>query len=202
MADSIIKETFTLTLTYEMSINIETGELLETRLIDRSVNKSEIKQKASKKKQAEDTETEPKLYLESNKFRLNTAAVLLLGVEGQADAKIDIKYDNSVPVIGTDEVFGTKQGNKLTKSLTVAFRGGKNEELAKHGSEFVLVPHPSKSGLFVLDSGKEVQKLDIVDENINIDEEDVNLPFDVDLTELIDDKDANITEIDSTFFKL
>lgn len=203
MADSIIKETFILTLTYEMSVDTETGEVLETRLVDRSVNKPESKptKASSKRPKLEDSETEPKLYLEDNKFRLNSAAIKLMELEDEIDVKLDIKYDNSVPILGTDEAFGTKGGNKLTKTNTVAYRGGKNEELAKYGTEFTLIPLESKSGLFKLDSGKEVQPV-VVDENISVGEEDVDLPFETDLTEIELDEDANIVEIDSNFFKL
>lgn len=205
MADHIVKETFILTLTYEMSVNTDTGELLETRLIDRSVDKTDLKpsKSASKKKVVEDTE--PKLFLEDNKFRLNSAALNLMGIDIESGAKLDIKYEDnkgmSVPVLGTDEVFGTKGGNKLTKTGTVAFRGNKNEELSKYGKEFSLVAYPSKPGLFMLSSGIEVPAMQ-KDENISIDVDDTDLPFDLDLEAITEDKDANITEIDSTFFNL
>lgn len=199
MADKIAKETFTLTLTYEMSVNTDTGEILETRLIDRSVGKSDIKAvKTTSKKVVRDESSEPKLILDSTKCYLNPAAVSLMGVG--SDDRIDIKYENGVPVIGTDEAFGTKGGNKLTKSNTVACRGSKNEELAKHGNSFTITPHPSKQGLFILSSGEvNIEKL-TGDDNVNIEEGDE--VFDLNLDELVDDKDANITEIDSNFFKL
>lgn len=203
MTDSIIKETFVLTLTYEMSVNTETGEVLETRLIDRNVNKPENKSAktgSTKRSKLEDNDTEPKLYLEDNKFRLNSEAIRLMGLDDVSDVKLDIKYDDSVPVIGTDEAFGTKGGNKLTKTNTVAYRGVKNEELSKYGKEFILVPMENRAGLFILDSGNEVQKV-VVDESISVDEDDLDLPFETDLTGIVDE-DANITEIDSNFFKL
>ena len=62
---SVVKEKFILTLSYEMSIDTSTGEILETKLIDRKVDKSDIK--VTKKVIAEDSDTEPKLVLESNK---------------------------------------------------------------------------------------------------------------------------------------
>ena len=203
MADSIIKEIFILTLTYEMSVNTDTGEVLETRLIDRSVNKSDLKpSKTSSKKLAED-DPDAKLFLEDNKFRLNSAAISLMGIE--AGAKLDIKYEDdkgrSIPVLGTDEVFGTKGGNKLTKTGTVAFRGNRNEELSKYGKEFAIIAHSSKPGLFILSSGEPVQEIQ-VDENISLDVDDAEFQFDVDLSTIVDDKDANITEIDSNFFKI
>ena len=102
-----VKETFILSLTYEMSVDTETGEVLETKLIDRSVNKPVKAMKA-----AQDDDKEPKLYLEDNKCRLNSKAISLMGIS--PGDKLDIKYDDgkngSVPIIGTDEAFGTKGG--------------------------------------------------------------------------------------------
>lgn len=200
MADLITKETFTLTLTYEMSVNTNTGEVLETRLIDRSVNKPEKPSKAvSKKNVVEDTS--PKLFLEENKFRLNSAALQLMGIDVESGVKLDIKYDNSVPTLGTDEAFGVKGGNKLTKAGTVICKGSKNEELSKYGNEFTIQPHNSKPGLFVL-TGNIQPDIEVKDENISVDVEDTDLPFDLDLAGITEDKDASITEIDSSFFNL
>lgn len=203
--DTIITEEFTLTLQYAMKINTDTGEILETKLIKRSINKPETaipKKKASKPKKEEIST--PQLILEDNKYCLNTAAIELMQVG--PDSKLDIKYEKRgstmVPVIGTDEVFKTKGGNKLTKSNTVACRGSKNEELSKYGHVFDIKPHDSKDGLFILvgDSTPEINLPK--DENIAIDGSDEDLPLDVDLSALIDEKDANIEEIDSSFFKL
>ena len=109
--DNIITEEFTLTLQYAMKINTDTGELLETKLIKRSVDKSNFevtttKRKASKPKK--DESTTPQLILDDNKYYLNAAAIELMQVG--PDSKIDIKYEKGVPVIGTDEAFGTKGG--------------------------------------------------------------------------------------------
>lgn len=201
MADSIVKETFTLTLTYEMSINTDTGELLETRLVNRSVDKPEKPSKGSKKKQAGDEDPSPKLYLEDSKFRLNSAALKLMEIDPESGVKLDVKYDNSIPTLGTDEAFGVKGGNKLTKAGTVICKGSKNEELSKYGNEFTLTSHPTKPGLFVL-TGNLQPNPEVKDEIISVDEEDTDLPFDLDLAEIAGDKDASITEIDSNFFKL
>ena len=197
MADTIKKETFTVKLTYEMSVNTDTGEILETRLIDRSVDNSDLKavKPSTKKKVVEDKE--PKLILEDNKYRLNNAAVELMGLS--SDSKLSIKYiqgnSGDVPVICIDD-----HGNKITKSNTVACRGNKNTELAKYGEEFTLVPHPSKPGLFILTSESVKPEQLIGDDNVNIEEGDI--PFDLDVKDLVDNEDANITEIDSNFFKL
>ena len=203
--DTIITEEFTLTLQYAMKINTDTGEILETKLIKRSIDKPETaipKKKASKPKKEEIST--PQLILEDNKYCLNTAAIELMQVG--PDSKLDIKYEKRgstmVPVIGTDEIFKTKGGNKLTKSNTVACRGSKNEELSKYGHVFDIKPHDSKDGLFILvgDSTPEINLPK--DENIAIDGSDEDLPLDADLSALIDEKDANIEEIDSSFFKL
>ena len=196
-----IKETFILSLTYEMSVDTETGEVLETKLIDRSVNKPVKAMKATANEAVQDDDKEPKLYLEDNKCRLNSKAISLMGIS--PGDKLDIKYDDgkngSVPIIGTDEAFGTKGGNKLTKSNTIACRGSKNEELSKYGKEFVLAAHPSKAGLFVLTSEEVAVDQLVGDDNVNIDTPE---GIDLDLEGLVDDKDANVSSIDTNFFKL
>lgn len=196
-----IKETFILSLTYEMSVDTETGEVLETKLIDRSVNKPVKAMKATASEAVQDNDKEPKLYLEDNKCRLNSKAISLMGVS--PGDKLDIKYDEgkngSVPVIGTDEAFGMKGGNKLTKSNTIACRGSKNEELSKYGKEFVLAVHPSKAGLFVLTSEEVAVDQLVGDDNVNIDTPE---GIDLNLEGLVDDEDANVSSIDTNFFKL
>ena len=196
-----VKETFILSLTYEMSVDTETGEVLETKLIDRSVNKPVKAMKATASEAVQDNDKEPKLYLEDNKCRLNSKAVSLMGIS--PGDKLDIKYDDgkngSVPIIGTDEAFGTKGGNKLTKSNTIACRGSKNEELSKYGKEFVLAVHPSKAGLFVLTSEEVAVDQLVGDDNVNVDTPE---GIDLDLEGLVDDKDANVSSIDTNFFKL
>ena len=196
-----VKETFILSLTYEMSVDTETGEVLETKLIDRSVNKPVKAMKATANKAGQDDDKEPKLYLEDNKCRLNSKAISLMGIS--PGDKLDIKYDEgkngSVPVIGTDEAFGTKGGNKLTKSNTIACRGSKNEELSKYGKEFVLAVHPSKAGLFVLTSEEVAVDQLVGDDNVNIDTPE---GIDLNLEGLVDDEDANVSSIDTNFFKL
>ena len=196
-----IKETFILSLTYEMSVDTETGEVLETKLIDRSVNKPVKAMKATANEAVQDDDKEPKLYLEDNKCRLNSKAVSLMGIS--PGDKLDIKYDDgkngSIPIIGTDEAFGTKGGNKLTKSNTIACRGSKNEELSKYGKEFVLATHPSKAGLFVLTSEEVAVDQLVGDDNVNIDTPE---GIDLNLEGLVDDEDANVSSIDTNFFKL
>lgn len=176
-------------------INTETGEI-------KSVTFKEAK-KVTKKVKKEESSS-PELVLEDNKYCLNSAAVELMGVT--PDNKLDIKYEKNgstmVPVIGTDEAFGTRGGNKLTKSNSVACRGSKNEELSKYGRVFSLAPHATKEGLFVLTGDAVPTATPVGDENISISESDEDLPIDVDFSVMIDEKDANVEEVDSSFFQL
>ena len=192
--DPIVEE-FTITLKYQVTVDTETGEMT-TKCIKRTVDKAnfEVSEKKTAKKKVSEDNSSPQLTLEDNKYRLNTAAIELMGVS--AESKIDIKYEKQgksmIPVIGTDEAFGTRGGNRLTKSNTVACRGSKHEELVKYGNIFQIIPHDSKAGLFILKGDAQIDTLD-GDENVSIDEE-------IDISQLIDDKD--VEEINSFDFTL
>ena len=192
--DPIVEE-FTITLKYQVTVDTETGEMT-TKCIKRTVDKTnfEVSEKKTAKKKVVEDNSSPQLTLEDNKYRLNTAAIELMGVS--AESKIDIKYEKQgksmIPVIGTDEAFGTRGGNRLSKSNTVACRGSKHEELIKYGTVFQIVPHDSKAGLFILKGDAQIDTLD-GDENVSIDEE-------IDISQLIDDKD--VEEINSFDFTL
>lgn len=194
--DPIVEE-FTITLKYQVTVDTETGEMT-TKCIKRTVDKTnfEVSEKKTAKKKVVEDNSSPQLTLEDNKYRLNTAAIELMGVS--AESKIDIKYEKQgktmIPVIGSDEAFGTRSGNRLSKSNTVACRGSKHEELVKYGNVFQIIPHDSKAGLFILKGDAQVDTLD-GDENVSIDEE-------IDISQLIDDKDNNIEEINSFDFTL
>lgn len=204
---SIVEE-FTITLKYQVKVDTETGEVTTkcvSQKLDKSIGGIDAKPAKRTSKAKKEESSEPTLTLEENKYCLNQAAADLMGVE--PDCKLDIKYEKrgkeTVPVIGTDTAFGTKQGNKLTKSLTVACRGSKNEELSKYGTEFILVPHETKDGIFVLqnEDAKLERALDDTLEKLDEPEEEIGLP-DIDLQDLIDDKDATITEVSSSMFQL
>lgn len=203
--DSIIEE-FTITLKYQARVDTETGEMT-TKCISRKVDKTNFevveeksKRKTSKSKKEESTV--PSLILEENKYCLNQAAITLMGVE--PDCKLDIKYEKrgkeTIPVIGSDESFGTHSGNKLNKSLTVACRGSKREELSKYGTEFTLIPHETKDGIFILQNKN--ADFEPTVSNVPDTEDEIELPDDIDLQDLIDDKDTTITEVDASMFQL
>ena len=54
-----------------------------------------------------------------------------------------------VPSIGKSELLGVKSGNKLTKTLSVSYRGAANTKLAEYGTEFTFAP-TDKDGIFFL----------------------------------------------------
>lgn len=137
--------------------------------------------------------SEPLITLDSNKLILTTGAVETLNV--CADCRIDIKYKKkdktSVPVIGTDAAFGTKGGNKLTKTNTVSFRGAANDKLAEFGTTFKLEPSEDE-GIFYLIGDKTTNP--IPEDAIDIESE-----LDVDALDDLDIEDTtNLDDFDFT----
>lgn len=184
-------------------LNEETGEILtDTReLKDDSVKKPSTRKSSSKKKDSEvdDTNPNPLLILEENKYILNKAAVEALGVE--PGDKVDIKQQKlnkkECLVIGAAETFGTQSGNKLTQKNAVSYRGKNNQNLAEHGNEFTFTPHPKIDGLFILTGNREPEiKEDVVPEAEDIASED---ELDNEMASLIDGN-ADDTEISDNDF--
>lgn len=185
-------------------LNEETGEILtDTReLKDDSVKKPSTRKSSSKKKDSEvdDTNPNPLLILEENKYILNKAAVEALGVE--PGDKVDIKQQKlnkkECLVIGAAETFGTQSGNKLTQKNAVSYRGKNNQNLAEHGNEFTFTPHPKIDGLFILTGNREPEiKEDVVPEAEDIASED---ELDDEMASLIDGN-ADDTEISDNDFQ-
>lgn len=195
-----IFENFTVTLYFQTKVNTDTGEIT-TECVKKSIDKIEgepKKKRTSKVVVKSDNISDPLLTLEENKYQLSQKAVELMSI--QPDDKLDIKYEKIgkqiVPVIATDENFNSHTGNRVTKSFTVSYRGSKREELSKYGSVFTIVKHPDKEGRFILQN--EDNKIEEALKN----EEQIEFPMDDDLQMIIDDKDANITEIDPSLFNL
>lgn len=184
-------------------LNEETGEVItDTReLKDDSVKKPSTRKSSSKKKDPEvdDSNPDPLLILEENKYILNKAAVEALGVE--PGDKVDIKQQKlnkkECLVIGAAETFGTQSGNKLTQKNAVSYRGKNNQNLAEHGNEFTFTPHPKIDGLFILTGNREPEiKEDVVPEAEDIASED---ELDDEMASLIDGN-ADDTEISDNDF--
>lgn len=99
--------------------------------------------------------TNPILKLNANNFALNKVACDLLKVS--AGDTLYINYPKKdglyIPAIGSSIAFGVKSGNKLTKSLTVSFRGAANEKLSEFGTTFELI-ESDREGIFYLKGDK------------------------------------------------
>ena len=131
-------------------------------------SKSSTKKSASKV----DDNPEPLITLEANKLVLTKGAVDTL--KPCEDCRIDIKYKKKdkklVPVIGTDAAFGTKAGNKLTKTNTVSYRGAANDKLSAYGTVFRLEP-TEEDGIFYMVGNKDLKEPEVPKELIDIDSE-------------------------------
>lgn len=177
-----------------VAVNPETGEL-------REFTASAAKKTTTTRKKKADESTTPQLILSDNKYSLNTAAVELMGVEPEAKLNIKMRKIDGVitPVLGTDEAFKCKSGNRLTKSFTVACRGANNEALAAYGTIFELTENPDGSGTFIL-KGEKTPELPPDDEAVAA---DVPLPegLDVDLDSLDDDIPNEESTIDGSTFE-
>lgn len=183
-----------LDILFHYEVNEQTGEITyigkEEISVDTKATKSATKTSTKASAAKVDANPDPIITLDSNKLILTQGAVDLLQV--CADCRVDIKYKKkdkkAVPIIGTDAAFGTKSGNKLTKSNTVSYRGAANEKLSAYGTTFKLEPTEDK-GIYYL-VGDKIQEensvpdgiIDIENEldiesldNINIDEDDKDL---------------------------
>lgn len=153
-------------------VNEQTGEVKfigkEEITVDTKATKSTTKKATTKKVD----DSRPVITLEANKLVLTQAVVDMLAV--CPDCRIDIKYKKrdklSVPVIGTDAAFGTKAGNKLTKSNTVSFRGSANEKLSQYGTTFTL-EETEDEGIFYLIGDKVPEAPEVPEEVVNIESE-------------------------------
>lgn len=180
-----------LDILFHYEVNEQTGEIAyigkEEISVDTKATKSAAK--TSTKASTAKVDTNPIITLEPNKLVLTQGAVDLLQV--CADCRIDIKYKKkdkqAVPIIGTDTAFGTKSGNKLTKSNTVSYRGSANEKLSAYGTTFKLEPTEDE-GIYYLVGDKVQEEISIPDEIIDIENElDIESLDDINIDE--DDKD-------------
>lgn len=183
-----------LDILFHYEVNEQTGEITyigkEEISVDTKATKSATKTSTKASAAKVDANPDPIITLDSNKLILTQGAVDLLQV--CADCRVDIKYKKkdkkAVPIIGTDAAFGTKAGNKLTKSNTVSYRGAANEKLSAYGTVFKLEPTEDKGIYYLI--GDKVQESNPVPEeiidiekeldiealdNLNIDEDDKNL---------------------------
>ena len=169
-----------LDIIFHYNVDENTGEMTYIGKNEITVDTAApTKRQATKVSKIEEND-DPLITLDSNKLILTTGAVKLMNV--CADCRLDIKYKKkdktSVPVIGTDAAFGTKGGNKLTKTNTISFRGSANDKLAEFGTTFKLEPSEDE-GIFYLIGDKIINP--IPDVAIDIESE-----LDIDALEALD----------------
>lgn len=180
-----------LDILFHYNVDEKTGEITYIGKEEISVDTS-TKRQASKVSAIEENK-DPLITLDSNKLILTAGAVDMMKI--CPDCRIDIKYKKkdktSVPVIGTDEAFGTKGGNKLTKSNTVSFRGSANEKLAEFGTTFRIEPSDDKGIFFLIgDKMNQPTQEDVVDIESELDLESLET---LDIDESTDLGEFNFT---------
>lgn len=184
-----------LDIIFHYDVNEQTGEITYIGKDEVTVDTAKTSKSSSKSSSKVDNNPDPIVTLDSNKLILTQGAVDLLQV--CEDCRIDIKYEKkgkkAVPIIGTDAAFGTKAGNKLTKSNTVSYRGAANDKLAAYGTIFKLEPTKNE-GIYYLVGNGEPEEMKVPDEIINIENE-----LDV---EMLDNIDLDTKELGGFDFKL
>ena len=190
-----------LDIIFHYNVDEQTGEITyigkDEVTVDTAKTASKTSKSSGKSSSKVDNNPDPIVTLDSNKLILTQGAVDLLQV--CEDCRIDIKYEKkdkkAVPIIGTDAAFGTKAGNKLTKSNTVSYRGAANEKLSAYGTVFRLEPTKNE-GIYYLVGDKEPEETKVPDEIINIENElDIEMLDDINI-------DLDSTELGDFDFKL
>lgn len=183
----------------------------------------EKKPRKSKSKKDQDV-----IILEDNKLVLTQKLLDLIQAEPGDRLLVSFKEDNGLyyPLISKSEVFAdSESGNKLTKSLTLSYRGKQRDQLLIYGTKFTFEETAEGSGVCKLIGEKEVKaddkviksNKDIVSFDLDEDVKDTSkktytrelkAPFEVSLEgesdfEIPGDLDINLTEInDEEFSKL
>lgn len=126
----------------------------------------EIKPKKSTRKKKE--VNEDVIKLEENKLVLTQKLVDLLELNIGDRVSVRFKEINGVyhPCIACSSIFGDPEsGNKLTKSLTVSYRGKQREELAIYGNEFTFEESSPGSCMCILSGRTNVSSVVITPDN-------------------------------------
>ena len=184
-----------LDILFHYEVDETTGEIKFIGKEEITVDTAASEKKTTTKKSTTkvDNNPDPIITLDPNKLILTQGAVDLLQV--CPDCRVDIKYkkkgSTTVPIIGTDSAFGTKSGNKLTKTNTVSYRGAANDKLSTYGTVFTLEPTEDE-GIFYLKGDKEPSETKVPDEIINIEND----------LEALDDINIEDIEISDFDFKL
>ena len=151
---------------FKISFDSDTQVLTATDL-DTNRSRSVSFAPRTRKKASEVQESsEPELSVLERKYELNRAAISFMHLS--PGDRLIIAFDGTGhPVIGKQEFFGIKGGNKLSKQFTVVFDGKNREPLVKFGTKFQI--EPKDNGIFYLINENVRKKDDIVlDENLQI----------------------------------
>lgn len=139
-------------------------------------------------------EDEALISLQETKLQLNNKAVADMGIV--YGDRLIIKYEKlnkkdkkAVPIIGKDIDWNSEgNGNKITKTNSIAYKGKNNTFLAQHGTEFTIEPY--KDSLWIMVSKNPIQSTY---------EEVVEEAEETDLDIYVDDNDND--EISEMLFK-
>ena len=183
-------------------VDESTGEMFtdSREFTDDSIVTPKKKSTTKKKKNEWDDDSRPLVIREDNKLILNEAAVAAMGVtEGdRINIKMQVINRRRYPVIGTEDTFGDKGGNLLTKSHTIRYGGKNNDELAKFGYIFVMEPQGKVDGLFILkneNATEEDTKQEEVAISIQEELDDLNANLTDDEAEMVDELNFNLDNI-------
>lgn len=118
--------------------------------------------------------SKPTVEVLDNKLQLSQSAIALLNAK--PNDRISINYWNvnnetTFPLIGLSSSFGEDNGNRLTNSNTVSFRGRQRETLLIYGNLFTLEQFESKGGLFSLVPVTEEKDSEEVEFTTSLDED-------------------------------
>lgn len=151
----ILKTTFT----YEQTVDTETGEILETKLLNKKVDIAD---------KLDPDEKIPIVLLDNSKLVFNKSAIELMDIKVGTLMDVRYKVQNgiSIPVLGTAEAFNVEGGNKLTKSNTLSFRGAKRETLSEYGTRFALEPTKRRGEFNLISQDGKIE----IDDKVGIDE--------------------------------
>lgn len=156
-----------LDIIFHYNVDESTGEIKYIGKDEITVDTKKTTNKSTSSKV--DSNPEPIITLTDNKLVLTQGAADLLGVN--PDDKVAVKYDKDKnPIIGSDSSFGTQTGNRLTKSLTVSYKGDKYNRLSTYGDTFKL-ESTIQNGIFKMVGNKDKEDLDVPEELVNINEE-------------------------------
>lgn len=178
------------------------------KVVSQEQTKEKIKKTTTTKITVEET-GEGIVILEDNKICLNQCAAQLLNIK--PDDRVAIQYNKGknclIPIIASTTTLGVSTGNKLTKGLTVSFKGKANVELAKFGSRFTLEEIPNQKNVYILRGEGSNIETTTHDENIleisDLIEEDIPLDTKLDVVnEITFDEEIQVELADPISFML